>query len=130
MALPQFSAEASIYRSTRHYGQVVGRAPVAGLVQPGLAYSYGVGPEVPCPYPCGYKPIYTIYGLRYRCDCPSWSDSGAVCPPGQAWCGGPVSAGGRCVNLSSDNNHCGSCDNVCPVGSFCYFGRCAPAFPG
>jgi hypothetical protein len=32
---------------------------------------------------------------------------------------------GRCVNLSADPGHCGACDNACPPGQACDFGRCS-----
>ena len=45
------------------------RPPELGHLRPAINYPYGMGPEAPCPWPCHYKPIYTIYGLRYGCDC-------------------------------------------------------------
>ena len=123
MRLPQFNAEASIYRSTRHYAQVAGRttdsASVVGHLQPAINYPYGMGPEAPCPWPCHYKPIYTIYGLRYECVC-SGSDNpyggSDVCPSGATWCGG------KCVDLSNDPDNCGSCGKFC--GGMCQGGQC------
>ena len=48
--------------------------------------------------------------------------------------GGCLACGGRCVELTSDANHCGSCENACPVGGSCVqgscvFGACADAGP-
>jgi hypothetical protein len=32
---------------------------------------------------------------------------------------------GECVNLSSDDQNCGSCGRACPDGHYCYKGECA-----
>ncbi len=43
-----------------------------------------------------------------------------ACPGGQTLCGN------ACVSTQSDNSHCGSCLNVCPVSQTCSNGNCAP----
>jgi endo-1,3(4)-beta-glucanase len=39
--------------------------------------------------------------------------------------GNSLSCGGVCVDATSDNLHCGSCSNICPVGTVCTSGACA-----
>jgi hypothetical protein len=38
---------------------------------------------------------------------------------------GQTSCGGACVNTQTDNNNCGMCGMVCPMGQSCQMGRCA-----
>lgn len=40
------------------------------------------------------------------------------CGSGQTYCSG------RCVDLTNDANHCGSCGNVCGAGTSCQNGTC------
>ncbi len=49
---------------------------------------------------------------------PATTDEG--CSPGQAECGP------WCVDVNSDPDHCGSCDNPCPDDKVCMQGICAP----
>ncbi len=44
----------------------------------------------------------------------------AMCPPGLTFCNG------KCVDTSTDENHCGACNNVCSAGEFCISGVCTP----
>ncbi len=47
-------------------------------------------------------------------------DSGTACPQGQQRCGE------QCVDLDTDQNHCGTCDNACGDGMVCNgAGQCA-----
>ncbi|MBI3295705.1 MAG: hypothetical protein HYZ71_13345 [Deltaproteobacteria bacterium] len=39
---------------------------------------------------------------------------------------GETKCSGKCVNLQTDNNNCGSCGNVCPTGQSCSSGTCRP----
>lgn len=39
---------------------------------------------------------------------------------------GLTKCGGTCVDLSSDEAHCGSCKTVCASGDSCRVGRCTP----
>src|SRR5262249_54257610 len=41
-----------------------------------------------------------------------------ACPQGQIPCGG------TCVDATSDDNHCGSCDNPCLLGTHCVSASC------
>lgn len=56
---------------------------------------------------------------------------GATCVNGRCGCGGadPAICDDRCVDLASDDDHCGRCDEACPAGSSCHGGECACA-PG
>jgi hypothetical protein len=42
----------------------------------------------------------------------------AYCSAGQSWCWA------KCVDLQSDNENCGACDNRCALGGFCENGKC------
>jgi hypothetical protein len=44
----------------------------------------------------------------------------ADCGAGRARCG----SSGKCVDLTSSSDHCGSCGNVCPQGSVCSQSAC------
>jgi hypothetical protein len=48
-----------------------------------------------------------------------------ACNPGYADCNGFVGDGCE-VHVLSDNNNCGACGNVCPSGTTCLNGACAP----
>ena len=55
------------------------------------------------------------------------SVQGSNCPGIQTICSGV------CVNLNSDPNHCGTCENNCTSGQFCLRGACTqpcPSGPG
>jgi hypothetical protein len=47
----------------------------------------------------------------------------ASCPAGQVDCGG------ACFDVSSDPDHCGSCDNTCGFGESCASGNCVGQCP-
>jgi hypothetical protein len=47
----------------------------------------------------------------------------AACPEGQTRCGD------RCVNLQTNERHCGSCSNRCPEGQECVGGVCQGSCP-
>ncbi|MCZ7685968.1 MAG: hypothetical protein M5U28_47305 [Sandaracinaceae bacterium] len=46
------------------------------------------------------------------------ASTGSCCPPGQVVCGG------RCVDLQSDPDHCGTCVRRCGEGRVCSNGMC------
>jgi Stigma-specific protein, Stig1 len=50
---------------------------------------------------------------RMTCQC-----TALPCPPNREKCAG------RCVDVSSDNLHCGRCGNRCPAGGICRRGAC------
>lgn len=52
-------------------------------------------------------------------DC-GWGEP-CLCPSSQTLCG---SSAGDCVDTSSDPEHCGSCDRVCPPSAACAGGAC------
>jgi hypothetical protein len=65
----------------------------------------------------------------------SCSDGTCICPPGQALgqglsnyvccpLGQSSCVGLTCQDTSSDDNNCGGCGNVCPVGTNCVNGAC------
>ena len=45
--------------------------------------------------------------------CMNACDNDPYCPEDLSWCWA------QCVNLMSDENNCGSCDNVCNAGVDC-----------
>lgn len=51
-------------------------------------------------------------------------DGGTPCVPGACCHGSQSCCTGACVDLSSDNNNCGSCGNVCTGGATCQGGVC------
>jgi hypothetical protein len=55
---------------------------------------------------------------------PSTGGVGGVCPEGLTLCDG------GCVDLRSDESHCGSCFAYCSFGTECFDGYCAPVCPG
>jgi hypothetical protein len=60
------------------------------------------------------------WGTVVNCTGSLVCQSGActACPSGQTECSG------ACVNEQTDDNHCGSCTNVCPPGLKCAGGAC------
>jgi hypothetical protein len=49
----------------------------------------------------------------------SGGSGGMMCPAGEALCGD------NCVNLQTDDAHCGKCDSACPTGISCSMGVCS-----
>ncbi len=113
-----------------------GRACAAGACAAGM----DAGVDVTCPTgltPCGAVcvdtrgsmgncggcgnscPVGTLCG-NGTCVMPGPTDGGvdAACPAGQVRCVD------RCVDITSDQGHCGGCGNSCPVGTTCASGVC------
>ncbi len=63
-------------------------------------------------------------------DCNGSIDDNATCPglqvctSGQCVCLPDNQCGADCVDKTSDNQHCGTCDTVCPSGATCKQGKC------
>jgi len=72
--------------------------------------------ELPCPEGATVRIPVAAVGEVVECDpsecddgsCPEM-DGGVGCPPGTVRCGA------RCVDTTSDPDHCGVCDNACPA---------------
>lgn len=156
MLIPSFSAEASLYRSDRHYATVFPRARVAN---PEIVPSVGepkcsprcFGPCRPdensptgCSQTCQTvqcepldRPCTPCPGGCHNCS-PSQGCCSGVCtsfgsdPRNCGWCGHTCPPGQSCCNsacsdLRSDPQNCGSCGNACPAGQPCSNGSCCPS---
>jgi hypothetical protein len=66
--------------------------------------------------------------LEGTCVCPNLTESPRACDGTyeDMCCERTFLAAGGCFNLGDDREHCGSCDNTCPVfeGSICLAGQC------
>jgi hypothetical protein len=49
---------------------------------------------------------------------------GAICNGGACTCTTGSYCGGKCVNTSFDNDHCGSCNIACVLPSHCLNASC------
>ena len=63
----------------------------------------------------GNRPSAYSVAMAAQCCLPGQDATKCFCPPGRTNCG----AGATCVNLSSDSNNCGACNNKCPAGQSC-----------
>ncbi|HEY1088719.1 MAG TPA: hypothetical protein VGE37_13540, partial [Archangium sp.] len=53
------------------------------------------------------------------------------CTPGATGCqAGETTCAGRCVDLATEEAHCGACGRACGAGSVCQNGSCSTACPG
>jgi hypothetical protein len=132
MLAPGFRAAASLYAPVQHYATIFVSGgdehhiawPAGNLLQVGLpALPIGGGGGecvtgcLPCKG-CGQQCFNTCGGSFSRvCNCPT----------GNACCGwNPETGGGRCTDLSSDPQNCGSCFHSCPPGTSCSDFLCCP----
>ncbi|MBI5517721.1 MAG: hypothetical protein HY909_28375 [Deltaproteobacteria bacterium] len=70
-----------------------------------------------CGSVCGALPRTTVVGCR------AGTCAASTCEEPQGDCDG-VAVNGCETNLRDTNAHCGRCGNACPMGQFCYVGRC------
>ncbi|MCK6513039.1 hypothetical protein L6R29_24175 [Myxococcota bacterium] len=56
-------------------------------------------------------------------DCDGVIDNNCTCPSGQTRCGS------ICVDLQTNNDHCGACGQKCGIGTGCKAGSCKPVVP-
>jgi hypothetical protein len=71
---------------------------------------------------------FALLGLALAYAFPAACGSGGVVG-GKCKSGFPTNCDGRCVNLESDVDNCGTCGNVCPADEGCGDGVCDPDVP-
>jgi hypothetical protein len=78
-----------------------------------------------CGCKCASWNICMVWDTAPRCvsDCPTGQ---TPCPRGPPTCSAGTTDYDLCVNLSTDNSNCGACGVVCPLGTSCVNGSCAP----
>ena len=142
MTLPGFEAEASIFRSQRHYA-TLSHSPWSAPETAARVVPSQIGHCIPDPETCSTTCFSSVTGssqTTYHClapwetCCPSPDGKtftccayGQKCENGTcSWiCGSGLTycQPGVCANTSSDPNNCGVCGNVCH-GGHCSNGSC------
>jgi hypothetical protein len=108
-----------------------GKVCVSGTCQAGCwitgqyASSGATNPSNPCQ---SCQPAAITSGWSTKSDGTSCG-TGKTCSAGVCQCTTGTDCGASgCINVNgNDNNHCGSCTNVCPAGKSCNSGTCACA---
>ena len=121
MRVPGFTAHDSLYRSNRRYaeGSVSSWSPPE-VALPALPIGGGgCNPVCLGCKGCGEECFNPCTGVSFSRVC--------NCPVGNTCCGwNPETGGGRCTDLSSDLQSCGSCFHACPPGNHCSDYLCCP----
>jgi hypothetical protein len=146
MNMPGLTAEASLYKTSRHYSMVspgfAGTASHSAVVpallpnpplmarslgQVGQAQSFAGKPNVTCG-PCTQDENF-VTGCSQTCwvggEPKDFPCHGCVitCAPGDTLCGT------TCVNTSTNRNNCGACGHACAANESCQNSQCVCAPP-